>query len=365
MRQKINAITILLLLIAVTGSHAGNLDPSSAPASTMKTLDQVEPRTPLNATTAPGDDASVYIITQSGSYYLTGNVAGGSGKSGIVIAADNVSIDLGGFTLEGGTGSLDGIRPSGYRSNIIIRNGIVKSWGGHGITNYVYGFPNGSGTSFSLIENIISSNNGSAGIRSSFGGIVRNCIARDNGGTGIATTNHGGVIEGCSSDGNGEHGYSIYEGATISNSSSIDNTGIGIYCGNSGHTITGCTVHSNDGGGIYASGTTVKGCNISSNGSYGIKISFNSLIEGNSIDANQGDGISGVNIAGNGGTQIIGNNICRNSGYGISLTNNPGNFIYKNTLRDNSTANFNLGSGNSAPYSSSPESAGPWHNIVF
>ena len=54
--------------------QGGALTPPGAPASTMKTLDQVEPRTPVNVTTVPGDASYHHITTTPGSYYLTGNL---------------------------------------------------------------------------------------------------------------------------------------------------------------------------------------------------------------------------------------------------------------------------------------------------
>src|SRR5216683_1539226 len=68
----------------------GSLTPPSAPAATMKSLDQIEARTIVNSNNTPGDAQSLFKITNSGSYYLTGNMTGVSGKHGIVIAAANV-----------------------------------------------------------------------------------------------------------------------------------------------------------------------------------------------------------------------------------------------------------------------------------
>ena len=74
----------------------GSLTPPGAPTPTMKSLDQIEPRTPI---TYDG-----YYISSPGSYYvttnLTGSVYGVPGSPyGIYIASDNVTVDLNGFTL--------------------------------------------------------------------------------------------------------------------------------------------------------------------------------------------------------------------------------------------------------------------------
>ena len=87
----------------------GSLTAPAAPAPTMKTLNQVEPRLELNGANTPGDADSIYKITQPGSYYLSGNLIGASGKHGIEIAARDVSLDLNGFALTGVAGSLNGV----------------------------------------------------------------------------------------------------------------------------------------------------------------------------------------------------------------------------------------------------------------
>ena len=75
-------------------SQAGSLTPPGAPAPTMKTLAEVEPRTPIS---------SIPItISEFGSYYLTGNLTGLPGTNGITIISDSVTIDLNGFALIGG-----------------------------------------------------------------------------------------------------------------------------------------------------------------------------------------------------------------------------------------------------------------------
>jgi hypothetical protein len=91
--------------------NAGPLDPPAGPINgTFRTLAEIEPRTPINSTTCPGDADSLYRITRAGSYYLTGNLTGVSGKSGIEIAVSHVTVDLMGHVLTGVAGSIDGVR---------------------------------------------------------------------------------------------------------------------------------------------------------------------------------------------------------------------------------------------------------------
>src|ERR1022692_4447454 len=77
----------------------GALTPPGAPAPDMKTLAQIEPRTPISY--AP------FTITNSGSYYLTTNLTVSSGNA-ITIATNGVTLDLGGFTIASTTPSAAG-----------------------------------------------------------------------------------------------------------------------------------------------------------------------------------------------------------------------------------------------------------------
>jgi hypothetical protein len=143
----------------------GSLTPPGALAPTMKTLDQVEPRTPISS--AP------FTITQPGSYYLTTNLSTGSFQAGIVILADNVTLDLNGFALIGVANSFSGIICFGQK-NICIRNGTIRGWDNDGILAVP--------SSNQRYENLFITDNTTGGLLADKNAIVVGCTVSGNGG---------------------------------------------------------------------------------------------------------------------------------------------------------------------------------------
>ncbi|MCA9292408.1 MAG: right-handed parallel beta-helix repeat-containing protein [Phycisphaerales bacterium] len=326
--RKYMALWMTMALGTAATAVAGPLNPPPGPvASTMKTLDQVEPRVPINQTNTPGTATTVYRITQPGSYYLTGKVAGENARHGIEIAASGVTIDLNGFEVLGKAGSLNGITISiSSLSNICVRNGSVRNWGSHGID---------------LSEN------------SARGIIVEGVSSTDNGGHGIFLRGAGSVSR-CTATRNGQHGIFAFGGVSISDCAALENLGNGFQatlC-----TVTGCTSVSNAAHGFDGAGTQMSHCAASFNEGNGFDV-IQSSVTHCEAGSNDGDGIlavrdcvitdnqcntngfmtaDGANIHVTGGGNRIEGNNCIEADRGIDV-DAAGNVIIKNTCSDNTT----------------------------
>jgi len=342
----------------IASALAGPLEPPPGPVSaTGKTLAEIEPRTVINLANTPGDANSLFRISAPGSYVLAGNVTGVSGKSGIEIAASNVTIDLMGFDLRGVTGSLGGIVSSGSITSIEIRNGTVGSWGNGGVNiggNGVFVCRNiraigntGFGISFDTghIEGCIAANNTGIGIRLNQGGTITRCLASANGGVGIS----GGIISvitECSSHSNTGVGISATGSSIVSRCTSQQNGGAGFLI-DFASILTDSASRFNTGAGIEArNGSTVRGCTADRNSQEGILAASRSMIIGNSLSVNGQDTTTqsaGVRVTGS-DNRIEGNNIALND-IGIRVEA-AGNIILGNTCSGNTVNNYDIAADN-------------------
>ena len=357
---------VLVLAINLAAQAQGPLAPSGAPAPTMKTLAQVEPRTPISA--------AATIISDSGSYYLTTNIYGTGTQRGITISANDVTLDLGGFAIAGLTNStMNGIYIAGNFTNIVIRNGIVRGWGGSGIDGYSGGYPRNV-----VYENLVVANNGNSGIYSEAGSVVRNCEAFANGGSGIYS--YGGRIVGCQartnrligiyagvgstvedsvSEYNGTNGIELARNGTVRNCSANANGGVGILGGDAAAIIESAA-RANLGNGIQVGNhSTVRDC-LSNANQDGITAGHGSVVESCTVSASRSGGIEGgescqilhctstsntyQGIITADGSLIEGNVTSHNRYSGIIVVS-KGNRIVGNTCSYDNSISFSLDGG--------------------
>jgi len=181
----------------------------------------------------PNDAAGFPVtITQSGSYRLSGNLTvPDANTTAIDVTADNVTIDLNGFSIIGPTvcvgvpvsfpvtscsptGDGDGVRSA--KRNTTVVNGSVLGMGGIGIH---------------LVNH---------------GGYVEKVHADSNGKSGIAVVS--GTVSGNTVNFNGDDGIDALVFATVIGNTAIGNRKSGILTNNS--TVTGNTLSSNGAAGI-------------------------------------------------------------------------------------------------------------------
>src|SRR2546423_14193754 len=132
--KKLRLCFFLLCLSPLPALAQGSLSPPSAPGLTFKTLQQIEPRTDLQAIPAPagvdtGNANYHFIINQSGSYYLSANL-GVTKANGIQINAAGVTLDLKGFEISrasGAGGNGIEIKVTAHRAS--VRDGSIKGFG--------------------------------------------------------------------------------------------------------------------------------------------------------------------------------------------------------------------------------------------
>ena len=317
-----------LFAVHYRASAQGNLAPPGAPAPTFKTLQQVEPRTPI---------ASAATITSPGSYYLTANISAASGNA-ITISTNAVTLDLNGFTVTAGTGG-KGIAVPGAQRNISIRQGVVRNCPSDGINA---GTVNGG-----LFSDLILANNGGGGLAAGPNSVVQNCSALTNGsGIGVG---EGSMVIHCTARGNGS------------------GIGTGQYC-----VVTACVASYNGGDGIaVALGSTVSDCLAANNSGDGVQAADDCRVTGCHCSFNGTDGSSyGIHLIGN-YARIEGNHMIDNSGSrNLKLDIGSGNLVIRNSVSGGGSTSFNVPAGSLAgPLLSSPAAittnSNPHANFAF
>lgn len=333
--------------------------PLTPPVGPVTSTPGPESRIALTTANTPGDADSVLRISQPGSYYLTGNLAGEAGKRCIEIAADNVTVDLNGFSIIGNATSTGGIIGEGIRSNVRIFNGVVRDIGnGSGIlstitTSFGWHVENVQALSnsqrgiflpsHSTIINSLAAINGQSGLRVSTGGAILNCTSRENVGEGIIVSNSSRV-ESSSVYNNGLTGILGNDGVLVNNCVATNNDGAGIEVLNGG-IITHCVVRSNGADGIKCnSSTRIESNTVTFSGANGISCLSNCVIKANNCASN-GQTVPGAGILVSGTRTRVEDNQCTDNDFGFRVTVSLC-FIVRNTAANNTTLNWDIAGSN-------------------
>ncbi len=337
---RVNRIVLVIASCLCPTVLGGNLSPAAGPvAPTMKTLQQVEPRVPLD--TVPGNAEAMHVITQPGSYYLTQCESLTPGKQTWVrVGASDVSIDMMGFDVDG---ALDpagvGVRPTGEATynNLVVRNGGFSRWY-QGINATDGGYFQGG-----LLDSLRFDNMLLTGALAPDFAVVSNCSAQNCGADGLVMYN-GGTFKDCSSRGSGT-GFNCGHGATLQNCQAQD-CGTGFYCfydnslsncaavycgtgfyGNGGHTLLTCNAQKCGYGFVFFDRCLLNSCSAAFSANDGLQLSAQNSVTNCNFSENS---TVGVHLFGSGNT-VTGCNASYNGGLGLRTESASGN----NTIREN------------------------------
>lgn len=315
-------------------AHAGPLEPPPGPIAPTP---GPEPRTPIGPATTPGNGAFMHVISQSGSYYLGANLLVDAGLGGILIEADEVTLDLNGFALIGRPGSGEGIRVESMNNNATIRNGSVALLGNRGVRF------TGSGAGVSRCEHLTIRSCGGDGL-AAFGPVeVTDCRAFSNLGHGFDLGNNS-TISRCFARSNLLNGIRTGNVAGVAECIAIVNGQQGIGAG-AGCFVRSCVARENTLDGIAtAGGSTVESCNATLNGGHGVIIGGDGTARHNDCAAN-GRTSSRAGVYCSGADSRIESNNCTNNGVGIQAAIG-GNIVLRNTCSGSVNDNFVLAAGN-------------------
>jgi parallel beta-helix repeat protein len=270
-----------------------------------------------------------FVITEPGSYYMIGNLTNSTANSnGITIDADNVSLDLGGFTLSSPydrsisplptrTGG-DGIKISGDNDHIF--NGHDYGWGGTGIRGF--------SANNSIFEKLTVTYNAADGLVADTGAVISHVTASFNGVFGIRG-DEGTVIAFSTVIGNGNNGIDVEKGSVVTNSIASNNSIDGFDIAE-GSIVQMSTAYDNNREGFYVSSSIVRNNTASHNDGNGFRVYSNSWIINNKAHENN---LAGIRISSS-DCLVEGNSITDNDQGGLVVAH-AGNLIINNKAAGN------------------------------
>ena len=320
-RNKSTKVIVGLLALASLVAFSlkaggGNFELYAPAEPTKKVLDEVEPRTPILKLP--------FTISTTGSYYLAGDLS--SDTNGIIVEANNVTIDLAGFRIVGpGSGSNYGIYMNGRR-NVEIRNGTVQGF--TGTYRQGGGIYEANGTGHRVVG-LRAVSNGPGIVLGGSCHLIKDCSVVENMSYGIQVGKCS-TVTGNTCFGNHDRGISAYGSCTVKDNTCCYNGNQGILCDGGGNsTVTGNTCRGNWIGIHVLDGSTVIGNTASNNEHSGIRVRMGCLVRDNTLRQNSQHNIY-VEHPGN----TIEGNLLTNSANGIYF-DSGGNFYSDNRASGN------------------------------
>ncbi len=311
------AVTIIGIL--ATRAGAGPLDPPGTPGPT---LPQVEPRTPVQS--LPGSASAQYLISQPGSYFLTGNVTGVASKDAIDITTDDMTLDLNGFTILGASGSNYAISDGGpAHVRWTIHNGVIDSSWVRGISA-----PN---VSDSVFRDLII--NGATNAALMAGSAIRasNITAQANAFNGLIFGADADISD-CFADTSvsaQNAGVAVGDQSTVVRCSTTGPFNTGISLGPASR-LTDCDVRFAQAYGVFAfAGVSVRSCTVGGTGQIAIGALDNASIVDNVVDT----AVYGIYLIAS-SIRVEGNQIQHTTDGVITAGGSTSNLIIGNRLRD-------------------------------
>lgn len=383
MKSTVRFICAVVCFLSANLFAQGPTAPAAPPGPTMKTLNEVQPGTPIS---------SIPItITSPGYYYFTTNLYHSSTGSAVVINSDHVTVDLNGFTLSGTTSGLSGIDGQ-YNRYLTIRNGGVTTFSEYGVvvgaqslvedmaltgcfaglygsgkaniaqrifatSNITYGAAFGGSALIqdsrferNLVGAAIHDNTrvlnsvfnenvycglGPIAFSASFG-VIDGCIASFNDGTGFLLDHHN-VIRGCQAAYNGTNGFVVGNHNVLEACSASQNEGTAGFVLSNHNTIRGSSSSDNQAAGTVAGNQlAVHESTFTRNAGHGLSAGNDLLASAVNASSNTGRGITGSrNVA------VAGSVANRNGSYGIELSG-PGGRVSDSSANQNAYGIFAL-----------------------
>ncbi len=312
-RPLIGSLSALAMSLSLwaPGAFAGDVNPPAGPVGpTMRTLDEVEPRTIVSQINTPGDLTATFVISQPGSYYLTGDVVGEFTKHGIRIDARDVTLDLSGFRVilpllnAGIAPTVNGIHAwpdTGDPGAVMIRNGHVIGWkNGVGLLGpgviadvAVWGNETGINTIGGSVLRCTADSNSLGMVISK--GTAEDCVCSDNftnGFSGVQTS-----LVRCVSNDSTQDGFLMLDGSSLRDCSASGN-GVAGFDISSDSVAIGCRAYSNTGEGFTIRDSTARDCTAALNSFSGFKAMGNSALHGCEARDNLVNGFTATDTVG-------------------------------------------------------------------